>query len=419
VPTAPLLAPAAALPRPQISPPPPPPPVPAPAVTLTPPPGAGVDAKVAILLPLSGRDALLGEQLLDAAMLALFDLGDDRLRLLPFDTGGNPTAAATAAAEAVAAGVRLILGPLFGAETAQVAPIARRAGINVLSFSNDQSIAGDGVFVMGFLPRQQVDRLVAYAAKQGLRRMALLAPRTDYGQAVADQFQRSLRTARSQPAKIEYYDPATGELGPALRRLTDHERRQAQLAAQRAQYEGRADEVSREALKRLADMQGFGDLGFDALLAPEGGERLRSLSPLLPLYDINQRNVRLLGTTLWDDPGFANEAALRGAWFAAPNPSARAEFEAAYERAYQRRPPRLATLAYDAVAMAAVLAQRGDRPDFGRQILTNPSGFAGSDGLFRLLPDGRNERGLAIVEIGNRERRVVDPAPESFDGTSN
>ncbi len=404
----PLLAPAPALPPPAPAPAPPP-------VVLTPPAASDLPV-VALLLPLSGRDAQLGQQLLEAAELGLFDAADERFTLLPVDTGGTPAGAVEAAEKAIGQGARLILGPLFGAEAAAVGPIAKSAGINVVTFSNDQSVAGDNVFVFGFLPRPQVERAVAYAAAKGSKRFALLAPRGGFGDTVADELRKAAGNARAQVTRTETYDAASGDLGPVVRRFADFERRSTALANERKQYEGKSDEVSRQALRRLEGQQGFGDIGFDTLLLPEGGDRLKVLSPMLAGYDIEPKSVRLLGTVLWDDPALAVEPSLRGAWFVAPPPEGRAEFEAAYEKTYQRKPPRLATLAYDMVALAAVLAKIDDRADFSRAALTQSTGFAGVDGLFRFLPDGRSERGYAIIEIGDRQRRVIDPAPESFAG---
>lgn len=417
-PIQPLLAP----PAPVLTPPPAAPspaPPPSDRIVLTPPPGGGDEPKVALLLPLSGRDAALGQQLQEAAELALFDAADDRFMLLPIDTQGTPAGAKEAAERAIAQGARLILGPLFGAEAQAVAPVARRAGVNVVTFSNDQSVAGDGVFVFGFLPRPQVERVVAYAAAKGAKRFALLVPRGGFGDTVADELQKSVRANRAQVSRTEAYESSTSDIAPTVRRFADFDRRSAALSTERRLYEGKTDEVSRQSLKRLEGLLGLGDLGFDTLLIPEGGDRLKALAPLLPVYDIDPKNVRLLGTVLWDDPALAQEPSLRGAWYAAPPPEARAEFEANYEKTFRRRPPRLATLAYDMVALAAVLARLDAKPDFGRAVLTQPTGFAGVDGLFRFLPDGRSERGYAIVEIGDRQRRVVDPAPESFGGVTN
>ena len=152
----------------------------------------------------------------------------------------------------------------------------------------------------------------------------------------------------------------------------------------------------------------------DAVMITEGGQKLRSAASLLPAFQIDPAQVRLLGTANMDDPTLGTEPALVGGWYAAPDPGARREFEQRFESVYGHRPPRLATLAYDAAALAAVLARNGGPAPFDPLALTNPNGFAGVDGIFRLRPDGLVERGLSVMEITASGNRVVDPAPNSF-----
>jgi ABC-type branched-subunit amino acid transport system substrate-binding protein len=194
--------------------------------------------------------------------------------------------------------------------------------------------------------------------------------------------------------------------------LADFDRRRAR--AQAAQRQSGAPVP-----RRTDALEGLEDLPYQALIVPEFGERLKSLAPLLPFYGVDQAKVKLIGTSQWDDPQLTNEPSLFGAWFAAPTASDRDAFVQRYERAFGRRPHRLASLAYDATALTAVLArQAGGKADFA-DALRQPSGFHGVDGLFRFGPDGAIERGLAMFEIVQRGQRVIDPAPESFVEATN
>ena len=141
---------------------------------------------------------------------------------------------------------------------------------------------------------------------------------------------------------------------------------------------------------------------------------LRQIAPLLPFFDVDPRDVRFIGTGLWDDPTLGQEPALVGGWFAAPPPESAAAFMERFMATYEYRPVRIATLAYDAVALAAALARNDGRADFGRNALTSPSGFAGTDGIFRFLPNGTAERGLAVLEVTARGARVIDSAATTF-----
>ena len=398
-----------------LAPPPAPVPPPAPAGPL---PMPGV-ARVALLLPLTGRSAALGQALLDAAQMALFDVRADDLVLMPRDTNGTPEGAARAAATAIAEGATLIIGPLFAGSVASVAPLARSAGINVVAFSSDRSVAGPGVFIMGLLPEQQIARVVGYAVSQGFTRFSALAPSSKYGQTVVGALRRAAQANGVRVVDPVFYPAdvtAASDLVDIVRAFADYDRRHGALLEQRRQLAARDDEVSRAALVRLEPLDTLGEVGFDAVLVPEGGSRLLTVAPMLPYYDVDPATVRFLGTAQWETAAIGAESALYGGWYAAPPPADRARFEQRFADAYGRPPPRLATLAYDAVALVGALARQPGGADFSVATLTNASGFRGVDGLFRFTADGTNQRGLAVLEVRADGVVTVSAAPDSFAG---
>lgn len=389
----------------------------APAVETPPGPSLeaeGETAKVGLLLPLSGPSAALGQALLNAAQLAVFDTSDERFTLLPRDTKGTAEGAATAARAVLDEGAKLILGPFFAAEVNAVAPVAHAAGVNVIAFSTDERVAGQGVFLIGFLVRTQVLRVVSYVHEKGINRFAALVPESPYGEVISRLLREAVAQVGGEIAVIASYDPAAKNASEVVRRLANYDSRHAALLAERKKLVAKGDDISRLALKRLQKQDTLGDVDFDAIMLPEGGDRLLALAPLLPYYDIDPGRVRLLGTGLWDDPSLGKEPALLGGWYAAPDPKGRADFAQRYARLFgPGKPPRLATLAYDATALAVALSHSGG---FSVQALTNPNGFAGLDGIFRFRADGLSERGLAVLEVQRDAQRIVSPAPTTFAG---
>ncbi len=396
----------------------PPPQVTAPPPPVTPPPMAETvvpkddKVRVGLLLPLSGANAALGQSMLDAAQMALFDLGDDKFTLLPRDTQGSPGIAATAAQGLIEEGAGIILGPLFGAEAAAVKPVAAQAGKPVLSFSSDWNVAGGGVWTLGFQPQEQVRRVVGLSMARGLLRFGVVAPSTPYGDAAVASLREAVEQAGGTVTKVERYTAGATNLTELVKRLSDFDQRQAALGSERARLQSLGDPESLTALRRLSNADTFGPLPFDAVLIAEGGQTLRELAALFPFFDIDPGPVRMLGTGLWDEAGLGREAALVGGWFAAPAPEGRDAFDARFQQTYGYRPHRLATLAYDATALAAALSRGG--MGFTVPTLTNPNGFAGAEGIFRLLPTGIAERGLAVMEVTRTGTTPVDPAPQSF-----
>lgn len=370
-------------------------------------PGGADAIRVGFLAPLSGPNAALGRALFDAAQLALFDLADSRLTLMPRDTEGSPEKAATAASQVIAEGAQIIIGPLFANEAAAVGGIARLRNVKVLSFSTDRSVAGGGVFLMGFTPDQQVERVVNYARTKGMTRLALLAPDSAYGTAVSQAAETAASQAGSQLLKQERYPGDTADLTPVVRRFATALRALPARSMEEPPVDGVDPNLPRPV---------------DALLLPEGGARLRALAPLLPFFDIDPRAVRFLGTGLWDDPALGSEPALVGGWYAGPAPEGFADFARRFEQAFGRRPPRLASLSYDATALVGILARRPEAAGsaiFDDAALLNPDGFAGYDGIFRFHSNGLVQRGLAVLEIQRRGSRVIDKAPASFQTPGN
>jgi len=374
--------------------------------------------KVALLLPLSGAQANLGQSLLNAAQLALFDLAGERFTLVVRDTKGTPEGAAAAAEEALAAGAELVLGPLFSTSAAAVKPIIEQANLPMITFSNNNEIAGPQSFVMGITPRTQVDRVVDYAVSRGLRRFAVLAPENTYGNVVVRALQEAVFRNGVEMSRVVFYDPGTTDISAEVQVLADFARRRSAAEAQRRDLENRGDEASQRALQRLQGVETFGTLAFDAILLPASGQQLLSVAPLLAYYDIDQSEVRFLGTALWEDPNLLSEPTLEGGWFPAPPPGLWRTFRQRYQESFGDFPPRVASLGYDAVALAAVLDRRsGEQASFltyTPETITQTLGFAGIDGIFRFLPNGQVQRGLAVLEIQPAGFVEKDPAPSSF-----
>ena len=323
--------------------------------------------QVGLLLPLSGPNRQLGQAMLNAAQLALFDQADPSIELLPRDTGGTAAGAAEAARTAIAQGARSLAGPLTLTETAAAAAAVRAGRATMLAFTNDASQAGGGVWVLGLTPAEQAERITAAAAGTGARRFGLLAPADELGRRLSTGMQTRL-AALGLPAPVVLLRPPRGDAAGAAR----------DLAAQ------------------------AGSEGLDAVLLGESGASAKAAAAAL--VAALPTPPRLLGTALWaGDTAIAGEPALADAWFPAPDPAARTGFESRYMTAYGERPPRIAAVAYDATALAGRAARAG-APPVGDAMM-------GADGPLRLLPGGLAQRGLAIFALdASGQPRLVQPA---------
>lgn len=403
------------------------------------------EIKVGLMLPLSGPASVLGQDMLQAAQMALFDVGPNDVVLLPRDTGGTPAGARRAATELIGEQVEVIIGPLYSQAVEATSPIAQQAGIPVLAFSNVASVATTDTYLLGFRPEEQVARVVQFALEhverrpeeverfdpsragsqpadlglsmvdRGPVRIAGLAPDDAYGATALQALRRAVIGGGGELAMTAFYPPDLADPSAVVRQVADFDRRQAALEAERRRLEALDDEAAQRALQRLETLDTLGGPPFDAILIADGGDRLRSVASLLTFYDVDPAQIRFLGTMRWqDDPRVLEEAALRSGWIAALPPETMSAFRNRYQAAFGAEPQQLAALAYDATALVVIAARDlGDR-DFESPTLTNPEGFSGATGLFRLRPDGLADHGLAILEVDGAATRMIDPAPSSL-----
>ena len=369
--------------------------------------------RVGLLLPFTARSEAaqkVAAAMFDAAQLAVFDAGDEKFLLIPKDTHGNPEGAAAAARSALADGAEIILGPLFSESVEAAAPVTRAAETPMIAFSSDLEAGGDGVYLLSFPPELEISRVTDYAVTQQMTRFGVLAPLTAYGSRVSDAFAEEVFIRGGVIVHEERYLQEPDAMLEPARRLAEYSKEIIPLEMRHGFDPATAPDPA-----AALDADAGYTLGYQAVLMPEQGTLLRALAPLLPYYNVDINRVKLLGVSSWNNPRLTREPALRGGWFAAPDPDITRNFENRFANAFGAPPPRLASLAYDATLLSARLAATSRRrARFDQDAITDPNGYFGADGLFRLNADGSVERGLAILEIQPGGIQVVDPAPRSF-----
>ena len=333
--------------------------------------------KVGLILPLSaaGNAGVAALSMKNAAEMALAEFQNPNIQLLIKDDAGSAQGASQGTQQALDEGAEIILGPLFASSVPATAQLTRARGINVIAFSTDSSVAGRGVYLLSFLPESDVNRIVEYSASIGKKSFAALLPENAYGNVVEATFKQAVPRRGGRVVAFEKY--GSDRTGP---------------------------------VRTVAQSLGSAD----ALFIADDGDSVVAVADALTAAGANLRNIQLLGTGLWDNPRVYASPALQGGLYAAPDPSGFRNFSGRYRTKYGAEPVRTATLAYDAVALVAALARTQGPQRFSPETLTNPSGFAGIDGLFRFRPDGTNERGLAVMRVATGGGVPVAGSPKSF-----
>ncbi|UGV28765.1 penicillin-binding protein activator [Rhodopseudomonas boonkerdii] len=333
--------------------------------------------KVGLILPQAapGNAGIAAQSMKNAAEMAYTEFQNPNIQLLVKDDAGSAAGAQQAAQQVLSEGAEIILGPLFAVSVPAVAQLARARNIPVIAFSTDSSVAGRGVYLLSFLPESDVNRIVDYAYSTGKRSFAAMLPENAYGNVVEVAFKQAVARKGARMIAFERYG---ADRSAAARNMA------SQLT------------------------------GADALLLADDGDAVVATADALTTAGANLRNVQLLGTGLWDNPRVFGSASMLGGLYAAPDPAGFRAFSGRYRAKYGNDPVRTATLSYDAVALVAALARTQGGQRFAPEVLTNQSGFAGIDGLFRFRNDGGNDRGLAVMKVASGGGQPVAGSPKSF-----
>lgn len=377
-----------------------PPPVTAPGTVVTAPLPEAQQNRVALLVPLTGSNAPVGQSIANAANMALLDAGDKRVNLRVYDTAAGAEAAA---ARALSEGAGLFLGPLLAGDVRAVQAVAATKGVPVISFSNDSSLAGGDVYILGFQPGQSISRTVSYARSRGIERFAALVPAGIYGQRAQTAFVRAVESAGGRTTAVVAYPRDPAKMLAAARKVTAYDTRtKTGTATIRTDGSVAAPKVA--------------PLPFQALLIADGGSTAAQLMPALVKMGVAPGVAIVLGTELWNnEPGLARVDSLRGALFSSVSDERFRKLAERYREKFGSNPSRLASFGYDSVLLVNSLAGGWAlNAPFPRAALSSRDGFAGIDGAFRFGAGNVAERMLEVQQVGAGVINTVSPAPKGF-----
>ncbi|MEZ5692218.1 MAG: penicillin-binding protein activator [Rickettsiales bacterium] len=347
--------------------------------------------KIALLVPLTGKSAAVGESMLDAATLAVYDSYlatpanniKAKIVILPKDTGNSTSETINSANEAIEQGAKFIIGPLFSQSVTAIKPIAKEKNIPILSFSNNKSVASEDVYTFGFLPEQQIERIAEYSYLQGFQKVALLAPNNEYGEKVQEELSKIYSRKGGVVSPSELYAPSVANINAAISRIVGF-------------YNNSPDERK-----------------FQAIFVANSGIHMRNIIKALQKNNVDLDKIKIIGAGIWYDKKLSKIPQMRGVWFPSPPEKPMEIFIKRFTTAYGYQPNHMSALSYDAVTLITSIAMSGK--EIKKEYLTDKEGFnTPVGGLVRLLENGLSERKLAISKVQSDGFQIIDRPDISF-----
>lgn len=370
-------------------------------------------AKVALFFPFTGKHRDLAWDLYNSAMMSLFDNdANHNIELVLVDSKDNSVEASQVFREIVDRNIKLVVGPIFSNFTRAIDKQAMRHYIKAISLSNDQNLMENidedgGVFVGGFLPEQEIDRMVSYAMDQNKKNFAILAPNNSYGMAMARMLKDVVARRDGRVIQSELYDNSKEAIAGSVKRIIKAFHVDPALA------EGGGNALEEDFRIAESDKQYA-----DVIFVPTAGRGLVKVAKAIKKANKEERDIQIAAIGGWEDESLLNDIALNGTWFAAPLPSRYARFERNYYRYFGKYPPRIASIVYDSIAAIAQIVDKNESLDPQVEHFVNFAddevGFEGIDGKFRFLENGLVQRNLAVLRLNYGRLKVVDEPTEIF-----
>ena len=326
---------------------------------------------VAVLLPLTGKASSIGLGMQNAMFMALDDLQNNQMVLKFYDTDSTENGAALAAERAVREGANLLLGPLMGDEVEGVSSIALSADIPVVSFTTSPQVLQKGIYSIGLLTGEQVDRAIAYAVSQGRLKLLLLVPDNNNGLNIVKSALMSSVAKDISLVKVGFYSPESMDFSALVKEMSSS-----------------------------AD--------FDTVMIADSGNRLKSMVSMFAYNDIMYPDVLFLGTSAWDNTNLSKETILYHGVYPMVSKSYGTYFADKYKETFGEQPKSIYSFAYDSVLLASGLSTKSQK-DLDAA-LTSKSGFIGVNGFFKILPTGQSYHSLEMLEVTKEGPKIVSKA---------
>lgn len=374
---------------------------------------------ISVLLPQSGTNSNIGKSLTHSIELALLLQPNKNISVNFYDLSGNIEKKQKIIKEAISNDPDIILGPIF-AEDAKMVRDIKPIELPVLSFTSDSKVLGDGIMTMTLIPSQSVEYIVKEISRDLAKSVIIFAPNNNSGKLLASVATVATSIYDVPLSGLFYYDENNSDsIKLSVKKATMYD---ARLLANNKAREILSDilikenlsenqkELLNKQLEKLSKSETLGKIPYDAILFLGNANDSKTIASFLRYFNIQNRDAKFYGTINWDDSEVCTDFNMSGSKFATL-PKISDNFSAVFEKLTNRKPSRLDTFAFDAVNLIKNMPADNKKKIM---YLLDPSGYKGIDGLFKLKPNGENERTLQIVETTGNGKRIVRQTKKDF-----
>ena len=301
--------------------------------------------KIGLLAPLSGEYKELGDSLLYSLQLALDEINDKNVFIVPRDSGFNDTKKLNSAIREIKAeGVNVIIGPISNKDFPETNKFNDTIFISPSNISPEFS---NNIISIGISLESQLNAITNFLRKQKKSKTIIMFPKNQYENFI----EKKLESLNLQNFKIFKYSADPQVLTGEIEKITNYNQRKKNLELRKKMFEDKEDDQSIRTLEKLEQLYTLGDVNFDSVIIIDFGNNLKSVLTSLVYTDVNQDKVLLTTVNQWFDESIFYENTIRNLYYPSIDYKEFKKYNDKYFKKYQKYPNEITILTYDALGL--------------------------------------------------------------------
>ena len=349
--------------------------------------------KIGVLLPLSGKFQDIGQSFLKAIQLALFDLGNENIKIYPKDSKANALDTYLSAKEFEELGIKVVIGPIFYESLERLNEIN---SITFISLTNKTQKIPKNTIAFGINIISQIDVLKKYFDEIEVSNTLLLSPKSQFTSQA-----EIIANSELKFYKVFAYNTSAKKITGEIKKITNYQERKKDLERRIDILEKSDLYKDKKELEELEQKHTLGKVNFDSVLVIDFGERLKSVLTSFMFSDVSSNEVNFFTLNQWFDETFFNENALQNLHFPAIDFDNLKKFKKKYLDTFGEEPSQVSILAYDALGLIYYCWFNNDA-QFKPDQLYNTNGFKGLHGEF-IIKDNLSKHQLKIYKVSDKK----------------
>ena len=332
--------------------------------------------KIGLLAPLTGDNAKVGKEIVEAVRLAIKDINSQQIEIYPKDTQSDPNKTLLSAIELEKIGVNLVIGPVFYESLIYLDEVKN---VTFLSLTNKTLDLPKNVISSGINSTSQINAIKKFIEQSEIKRSIFLIPNLNYDL----EIKKGIKNSKIKIFKEYYYDIEPTKLTKQIEKITNYDIRKQNLIDEITRLEKSDDSNKERKIENLKKKYTLGNLKFDSIIISDFDESLKSVITSLLYTDVSPKDYYMITLNQWFDKSLFDETALHPIYYPSINKKNLDNFQKKFYDEFAKYPNHLSLLSYDLIGLIYYLSRKTNLSEINK-LFKSKNTFKGKIGIFEI-----------------------------------